>query len=329
MEKLFNNKQGEQICRLYLQGQSSCKIAKKFNCSEDTIRRTLRKFNTEIRANKLFDKNQELKIIDLYETKKWSFRKIGKFVGCSSTPIRNIIKKYNIYIRNNGEANRKYFCDESYFNKIDTWEKAYILGWIISDGTIFKGGFSVSCAEKYISEFIKKTMQFTGPLFYNKYTNCWVLLISSQKIKIQLLKLGISSRKSFNPNFNILWDLIPKKYLSALILGIFDGDGCVSVTNRGRHTGLQFEIGCNNPELLKILQNKLIKNCQLNKTAVSKMKDKNCFRIRYGGNRQVYRVYTYLYGSAKFCLSRKKRIFEYVFKKYFNKYPLLEGRFEK
>ena len=64
---------------------------------------------------------------------------------------------------------KKYGVDESFFNKIDNEEKAYILGFIYADGNISKRGhltIEIHKRDEHILHDIKRVMQYNGPLYY-------------------------------------------------------------------------------------------------------------------------------------------------------------------
>ena len=77
------------------------------------------------------------KIIEMYQNNV-SLLNIAKEFGFKSYgPITKVLKENNITIKKRGSGNnRKVNLDEKFFDKIDTPEKAYILGWIISDGYV-------------------------------------------------------------------------------------------------------------------------------------------------------------------------------------------------
>lgn len=135
--------------------------------------------------------------------------------------------------------------NEHYFDAIDTYSKAYIVGFIAADGCIVRNSFgknsSLSITVKYedkdILEFIKqeignthKLLEIIRPSSFDKSKtihHCR-LSFSSMPIVAALLKLGIDYRKSLTMP-NIIKN-IPYKFRDAFIIGYFDGDG--SVTTR-------------------------------------------------------------------------------------------------
>lgn len=135
--------------------------------------------------------------------------------------------------------------NEHYFDVIDTYSKAYIVGFIAADGSIVKNprsnNYSLTITIKYedkdVLEFIKqeignthKLVEIIRPSSFdrNKIIHHIRYAFSSKSIIDALFKLGIAPNKSLTmPN---IISNIPYKFRDAFIIGYFDGDG--SVTTR-------------------------------------------------------------------------------------------------
>jgi deoxyuridine 5'-triphosphate nucleotidohydrolase len=118
--------------------------------------------------------------------------------------------------------------DDNFFKHIDSEAKAYLLGWIASDGTINKSGFTIAIHEKDLStleslrNIIDKDLKIT-----NKDENLKSLSVNSITISNDLCNLlGISPGKK---SHTISWPVLNDGKLQwAFLRGFFDGDGCVS-----------------------------------------------------------------------------------------------------
>lgn len=134
---------------------------------------------------------------------------------------------------------RIYNVDESFFKKIDTEEKAYILGFMYADGCNHhnpsKCNYSISITQLTqdvdILEKINNAMTSDYPIhtYVQKENNKEksVLLISSKDLSQDLCKLGCSEAKTFSirfPNENQYFD---DNLMCHFIRGYFDGDGCI------------------------------------------------------------------------------------------------------
>lgn len=129
-----------------------------------------------------------------------------------------------------------------YFDVIDSYAKAYIVGFIAADGALVKTKttttltITIKYEDRAVLEFIKleignthklqeikrkSSFDSTKQIHHIRYT------ISSPDITRALNNLGITSSKSLTMK-DIIWN-IPKQFRDAFIIGYFDGDGSVSV----------------------------------------------------------------------------------------------------
>lgn len=53
--------------------------------------------------------------------------------------IIDFLKRNNIEIRGYSQSNAKYDINSNFFERIDSHEKAYFLGWMYSDGNVYLG----------------------------------------------------------------------------------------------------------------------------------------------------------------------------------------------
>lgn len=150
----------------------------------------------------------------------------------------------NIKAKKLGLKKYEYTCNFDFFEKIDTEQKAYWLGFISSDGwiSISDTGAGTIGIELQISDIdhLKKFNKDIGGNYkidvFEKTCNlsndsiklfkmCRIR-VYSRKMVNDLIKLGLSNNKTENltlPN-------IPQELMRHYIRGFFDGDGCV----RGR-----------------------------------------------------------------------------------------------
>lgn len=132
--------------------------------------------------------------------------------------------------------------DVNYFNTIDSYAKAYIVGFIAADGALVKTGkcITLTITVKYtdlcILEFIKSQIRNEHKIQIikrkssfdkTKYIHHVRFTISDKNISTALINLGITPNKSLTmPN---IINNIPKQFRKAFIIGYFDGDGSVSL----------------------------------------------------------------------------------------------------
>src|SRR5699024_3772120 len=116
-----------------------------------------------------------------------------------------------------------YYYNENYFEKIDTNEKAYWLGFIAADGNLYRrdghqGMINITIHEQDIEllKNFKTELNTTKPISLNQdkrreNTIMATLQISSDKMFNQLLEKGIGLRKTFDLDLFYIFQQIPRK----------------------------------------------------------------------------------------------------------------------
>lgn len=85
--------------------------------------------------NEKISNKLEQKIIEAY-IKGNGYTRVAKICNTNSSTVMRVLKRNNIQIRNNHEKSKLYFCNENYFEEINTPNKAYWLGFIYADGYV-------------------------------------------------------------------------------------------------------------------------------------------------------------------------------------------------
>ncbi len=137
----------------------------------------------------------------------------------------------------NGKDKRIYYLlNENYFEKINNSNKAYFLGFIASDGCIYKSKktnkqgvlrISIHKKDSYILDKFKEELNTNKEILNNKEYVC--LEISSEKIFKDIELLDLKERKTYSNTIPNLKDI----YMPDFIRGYVDGDGCVSIDKNG------------------------------------------------------------------------------------------------
>lgn len=249
---------------------------------------------------------------------------IGKKYNVSYKTILRLLHNSNIEI-NQKRFVRKYTLNEEYFDKIDTQNKAYILGFLYADGHngISKGTLTMSLQEDDfdILDKIRIELNSNKPLEYldysNKndygyhYKNQYRLNVFSKHLCLSLLNLGMESNKSLTLKF----PEIPSEFLSHFIRGYFDGDGsyCGHITQNGKFQPLLTFTSTNDfcISLKNIISKELNISC-------GNIYDASCHNgitkvLSISGKNQVKIVLDWLYKDADMYLKRK-------YNKYINDY---------
>lgn len=155
---------------------------------------------------------------------------ISKRYNMGRRPIERLLKEYQIPKHSISAANRKYKFNEHYFDKIDTKDKAYFLGWLYADGYNCKSAGMVSLGmnkkDIEILEKFKHYIESEHNIYSINSDNTVRLTIGSQYLCDKLDQLGCIPAKSLV----VEWPLfIPSYLVKFFIRGYFEGDGCISV----------------------------------------------------------------------------------------------------
>ena len=273
----------------------------------------------------------EKEIIDDYLLNKMSILKISKKFNVSATPIRRILEENGVKIRTLSEEFLKNSFDETFFNKIDTEEKAYWLGFLYADGYVsakqskvcksIQYKLTIILAEIEPLEKFKKCINSTHNIKNSNYKGYkqFYLNITSKILHDQLTKLGCFENKSLTLKFPTN-DQVPKELLCHFIRGYFDGDGSISKStmkqkrNKATFIYLKSQVQiCGTNEFLTELRKNLPFNASIVK---DKRKVTNTWSLSFNGIKRSYSFYKWLYENSHVYLNRKKEKFEDIFKSF-------------
>ena len=195
----------------------------------------------------------KMKVIEAYKKGK-SLRQLEKDYGITRQSISGYLEGEGIKTTI-GNHYRYFYHDFDFFEKIDTEEKAYWLGFMYADGYIVnyksKGYGERSCGitlsikdENHLKKF-KTSIKATNPLNYyrKKNTNSEFvrLLLKSEKTVLDLINKGCVPQKTKILKFPSN-ETIPKNLLRHFIRGYFDGDGSIALTKDNRNDNLMYRI---------------------------------------------------------------------------------------
>ena len=238
---------------------------------------------------------------------------IGEKFHSKRYQINYILKKHGIQ-KSISESKRKYTLNESYFDEIDTPNKAYILGFLYADGYNNRINNSVvlslSKEDREILEKISEEVGSNKPLFESDYVNkndgterhMLILTMASKHMCKALEKWGLTQNKTFTIDFP---DFLREDLIPHFVRGYFDGDGCAcSTTDKGRPrfqitlmSSTQF---CNG--LVDYLEPQTI-HCHINQPLRKSEKNKV---VRSGNNKELPKFINLIYKNADLYLNRKR-----------------------
>lgn len=126
--------------------------------------------------------------------------------------------------------NKSHVFNTSLLNNIDTEEKAYLLGWITSDGSIRKNSIMISIHKKDVSLLENLSQYIFGKNNVKKHKNRKMvsITINSKEMQEDVCRhLNIQPGKKA---FTVKYPNLPEELHRHFIRGVFDGDGFVSST---------------------------------------------------------------------------------------------------
>jgi len=263
----------------------------------------------------------------LYKILK-SVQQVADNLGYGFDAVRAYMKRNNIPLK----YKSTYSCNENFFAE-ETEAAFYWAGFIAADGNVYEKGknkpfvLKIGLATKdydHLENFrnclnsdspIKqyKHKKITGSKYnrkdgtpYNrKETESCELVIYSQKLCDDLIKFGITPRKSLTLQFPE-W-LKTHKYVNHFIRGYVDGDGSFSFLNRNDGQYISFSVIGTEQFLTSICEIINI-NCEFKNSNKKISKINNIYQIGYSGNKKIAKIYKFLYGNSTIFLNRKKEI---------------------
>lgn len=239
--------------------------------------------------------------------KGMSSREIAKLhsVNISNRTILYYVHKYNLEDKMNY---KKPIYKEDYFSKINTKEKAYILGYIIGDSYFNNETLELCCsiADKEILEFISS--EFGGIIreYYklDKSTRTFPhaeIHIGNKKIVNDLHKLIGKGTVKKDRNF----PMISKNLQPYMLLGFFDADGCLTWGRRKDRNRIWQKVNFTGAyNTLFAIQKLLIK--QGISSALRKKGDENCYVLELSSKKDVLNILDYMYGKNDLIVLHRK-----------------------
>jgi hypothetical protein len=197
---------------------------------------------------KLLSTKEEIEKLKQMYLNHVSMTIISKELNVSDKTIIRKLKEIGIHIPKKTCLRRKckYSLNSNYFEKIDTEDKAYFLGFIGADGCVMKDKFNRLYLKFHQHEqdidILEKFLFYLNSNHVIKRDkdrpHIVSLSISDKKLISDLISHGIHFRKSLTYEFN---DKIPNHLIPHYIRGYMDGDGCVFECKNNRKTEVLHE----------------------------------------------------------------------------------------
>lgn len=242
-------------------------------------------------------------IIEMYSSKKMSANKIAEKFQCDPTTIMRQLKRWNVSIRNI-RCNAIYDLDCNFFDNINSEEKAYILGLLLSDGHISKNNtIMLTLKDRDVIEKYRKAIKSNAPIKVDRYGN-YQLNIRCKTMALQLRKIGLNNQKSYELDFDKVLSCVPKPLENHFVRGLFDGDGSIKIYHYSYLKNPQYHFGYTGlKEVVEYVKNyldihtKTVKESDITYTCVSSCKS------------TIKNIYKILYNDATIYMNRKYETF--------------------
>ena len=250
-----------------------------------------------------FDVNQEQVIAEMYK-RGFSMNDLSHFYGLNSSSFCKLLERNGVESRTWEETK---FINKNYFDEIDTPEKAYILGFIYSDGCIathYKDGefdrYEVIIdqlnEEDILLKAILREIKPNGKLIKSGHEDTSRIAICQSDLCKKLIEYGVTPKKGKSANPEIIFEKIPKEFYKDFIRGVFEGDGCLCLQkdkeNEEHIKDARWSIA-GTKDTCEGIQKILMEELELNKTKIGTNGDS--FSLNYGGKIQVKKIIEYLY----------------------------------
>lgn len=268
-------------------------------------------------TGKKITKETEQFVIQTYKQRPMTYDECAKLCSLSYSSIFKILKRNHIKPYSRAQLFSPDF-KENYFSEINTEDKAYFLGLIMTDGCISTTSATKFVAielKSYDSYILQKFLDCVGStrkLTRDKRCDCMTATVSSKKVVADLKKYGCAEHSSLTQQFP---KNVPENMMRHFVRGLIDGDGSLgyyTVTVKGRVRNNHYKsvrMCSGNYQFLKdmmtYMQNTLGLNLDYN--AIQREKE-NLYSFKYSNKHDVSIILHWLYDDATIYLTRKKEI---------------------
>ena len=257
-----------------------------------------------------------------------------EYLSNDKIQAQEICKKYGLchctfskymkeYLNKPIRARVKSKFNDLYFDSIDTETKAYLLGFMYADGyisstpiddtkekNVYTIELSLQESDIEILELMKKELQTPRPILRckNNHNNYKVrLIVNSMHMWNTLNNYGCTPRKSFTEKFPSEDIFKDKSLIRHFIRGYFDGDGCITYSNKN-HKFAAFHMMGTYDFLLKV-QEYFPENTGNLTIRHNHNNPEEEIRFISTSHNKAIKILKYLYDDSNIFLSRKYKRF--------------------
>lgn len=241
----------DKLADLYYQQKKSLEdIAKEYNCSRQTVKWLMEKYNLKRRNRSegglISEKLTEDKLMDLYFHQNKSLQDIAKEYNCTRPMVKLLMEKYGLQRRKRSKArvlaikegkfkNFKYYDINENFFSVWAPQMAWVLGLLFTDGNVqtrrtSHQSISISSIDLDLLENVNRFLKTIRPIrkciqSHDKTRHIYQLEFYREKMRDDLHNLGLIEKKSLIMEFPD----VPDEYIRHFIRGCWDGDGTVYI----------------------------------------------------------------------------------------------------
>ena len=212
--------------------------------------------------------------------------------------------------------------NQNYFKEIDTSEKAYILGFLAADGSVYdkNNSYYAQIRVKYtdidILEKIQKTMNLTSKIRYQEQEVTFpqggktiakmsCLSFYGKEIIKDLESYGIIPDKTLH--LKVDYKRIPREFLRDYLRGLWDGDGCFGIYDRINRSRT-YEVGyIGSFELVNDIKDIINNFFPIHKVRIWHAKEcnENIYRLGLSRRDDFLEFLNFIYKDSTIYLNRK------------------------
>lgn len=204
--------------------------------------------------------------------------------------------------------------NDSFFETIDTVEKAYLLGFIFADGSLREASKQIGITQhqrsswyliQMIREFIKDNVS------YWRDRDCYQIAWSSDKMFSDLVSKGVVPNKTYEASekeCSSLWESVPSGLKCDFLRGLLDGDGNVRFyvqDNPGKTKSFRLDWNALEPLLKHVVRWLEVSYDYCSSVKPLKETDRLC-RTTVTGHAMGLRLCADLYGNFRFPFGHPK-----------------------
>lgn len=270
----------KQIIELYQKGKTAIELSKIFPYHNATISKMLRAEG--VSRGRYSKKRLDIAtaVIKDFTENNLYCEDLAKKYQVDVHTIYRILDEAKITRKSGYHSN----CKEDYFDKIDTPNKAYLLGFITADGAIVNDILSieVKAEDKGILDFAKTEINPSAALTPSR--GCLRVCFGAKQLAYDLKKYGIIQNKSKILE-RVPIEYIPKDLLAFYFRGLIDGDGCI-------HKDGKISIYSGSKKFIEDVQRILIQETNVSKLSIY---SGTTYFITWGTQIDKEKLFNYLY----------------------------------